>query len=401
MKDVLGCVSLYRVKSKVMTFFVILVPIMGNTTYGADSISGEIQFPGTDIRITTRLEEGTPQEISKEIADPGIVYVDEKVHREIEPKLPNVNWIPVSIPQQKDGREEKTVGYVTHTDNESAKQLVQVVEDSKLKRMLMASIGASLSAGGIIGGRVIGGETFAFEMLVAAAAGWTVSFSTWYWREGYSTIFNYKTWRLFNPKTWTLENIRETHNLRKEYLATNIRPEKLKDASKTEQIIKLYLLEAAFIGLSTTSPHAVEGIKSLFNGIPMDVVVENFPTFSEMTTLKSFISASVAYTAIVTYDFIILRERDKRIKDNPSRQSIVRIKADLLSMVIGSTVNATMINAAKQNPEPWAVISLWSATIAINTYFIFQGEIHSAINKFRERFLSPAPSRQLACPVLF
>ncbi len=357
---------LYEIREKLLPLFVIFISVMANLAHAeAERVSNEISLPGKDIRLTTELAEGTPQEISKlSKANPGsIVMVDAEVYNSIKDKLPDQKWIHVDIPTENG---TAVAAYATQPNDEGAKKIQSALNESKLTRILNAIVGASFSAGGIVIGKVFANVPLTHETLTKVAIGWGISFMLWYGREIYSTLMNYKS------RTW--EEYLESKKLKEEFLTTKVRPENLKDASKVEQLSKLYALEVVYM--------------SIVYGIP-----------TSLDSLWQFVKTSIVYTATTTYDFIILRERDRQLTIKPETHArLVVLSANLVSMALTGLVNGLMINSAAGSD--WAFVTITAGAVAFNTYY-FWGALKSALAKFRDRFLKNVSRNELACASLF
>ena len=379
---------LYVNRLKFLPVFVTALSFCGNPVFASEPVTAKISLPriknsnGESPEINTKITD-SPQEISNELAKPGIVYLGTEVKKEIETKLPDENFIPVEIPTN-DGKE--TIGYAIRTDERSAKNLEQAISESRGMRLLMAVVGASISATGVIAGKILAGDPDVLESLSKVAGGWTISFLIWYCREGYSTIFNYNTpipkidWNSEKPLTKKVsefviavrDQYRETKRLKKEMLITGVRPQGLKDGSPLEQLTKLYALEVFFM-----------------------FVVDGIPLGSH--AIKSFIETSLAYTAITTYDLIVVRKRDNIMTTSKLNPRFITITANLISMVITSAVNVAMISSVAG--APWAVASIWTGAILFNVYY-FWGPLKSQLANFRDRLFG-APRNELLCSNLF
>lgn len=322
--------------------------MFGSISYGLDEYTGPIKavigFKGTKDKVTTQVYEGTPGEVAAYVSQtPAVTYLSAGVFETIKGALKVENWIKVSI-----GSGEFV--YISKVFKDDADKISEaIIRQNRYKRLFWSAVGATVSSASIITGMIITDSEISLRSLATLPLAWAISFTVWYKRDVYAVLFNYES--------WTPSKFKESYRLSKEYLATGVRPENLKNASAVEQLAKIYALELAFMGMT---------------GIDID-----------MKALAFFISTSIAYTMTTTYDLIVLKKRDEKIAESPWQSDKIKFVSNIVSSAIGFVDNVLMV--AAKNGELWAIVAIWVEAAALNGYhFVVDNIIDQQKKPFNE-----------------
>lgn len=300
---------------------------------------------GTEtVRVETKVAEAGEQTLVQS----GMVYIAPEVLRNSEIEVGNNEQL---VPLQKG---EETLGFFT-----KARWIENFKKHERAYITTISIISTGLS---IVVGQVVAGQQITLDSLTSIPLVMAFSLVYRYFYNDVTTFYNYRS--------WTPKQFKQARELAKQYLETGVRPAELKDASGYEQLVKMYLMEVTFMGLTSIGGSSEPGAAG--KGL-------------------AFILTSIAYTLTTTYDMIIAKKRDEMIAKNPHLMKKYKREANFASIGAAFVDNVAMMDAKVGGIL--GTIVIWTGAVALNVY-------HFGWDKLQQYF-GFVPRAKAQCAALF
>ncbi len=315
---------------------------------GAETDRVDFSFATPKGTETVRAETGVIEAGEQGVVDSGIVYVSPETLKNSDLDIASGEQL---IPIKK-GEEE--LGFFTKAR--------WIKSFKTYQRAYVTTISVLASGTSITVGQIFADGQFSLDKLAGIPLVMAFSLTYRYFYNDVITMFNYKS---LTPKQF-----KRARELAKQYLETGVRPAELKDASGIEQLAKMYLMEVAFMGLTSIggSSGAEPASKNL-----------------------AFILTSIAYTLTTTYDMIIAKKRDEMIAKNPQLAGKYKLRANFASIGAAFVDNIAMMDAKVGGV--FGTIVIWTGAVALNVY-------HFGWDKL-QKFFGVVPVTRSQCAALF